>query len=124
VMCIDNEHTILDGMHGLLSKWGARPLIATNEESALKQLQELEGYGDALPSILIVDYHLDDDVTGVEVIRRLRERADNYIPAIVVTADHTDSVRQEVRESGDALLHKPIKPAALRAQMSRLLSHR
>jgi len=40
----------------------------------------------------------------------------------VVTADHSDPVRQEVRESGDALLHKPIKPAALRALMSRILS--
>jgi len=124
VLCIDNEHTILDGMHGLLSKWGARPLIASNGETALKQLQELKDNGDALPSLLIVDYHLDDAVTGVEVIRDLRERVDGHIPAIVITADHTDAVRQEVLESGDALLHKPIKPAALRAQMSRLLSRR
>lgn len=122
VLCVDNEHTVLDGMSGLLSKWGVRPFIATNLEAALEQLQELEDNDDRVPSILVVDYHLDNGVTGVQVIRALRERAKGHIPAIVVTADYTEPVRQEVRESGDALLRKPIKPAALRAQMSRLLS--
>ena len=73
-------------------------------------------------SMLVVDYHLDDGVTGIQVIRELREHADVHIPAIVVSADHSEPVRREVRESGDALLHKPIKPAALRALMSRILS--
>ncbi len=125
VLCIDNEHTILDGMSGLLSKWGARPLIATSEETALEQIQALEDNGDTgMPSILVVDYHLDNDVTGVRVIRELRDRIGGHIPAIVVTADYSEAVRQEVRESGDVLLHKPIKPAVLRALMSRMLSRR
>ena len=122
VLCIDNEYSILEGMHGLLSKWGANPLTANNSEIALEHLAGIKSNGGHYPSILVVDYHLDDDVTGVEVIRELRARADRRIPAIVVTADHSDPVRQEVRESGDALLHKPIKPAALRALMSRILS--
>ena len=91
-------------------------------ETAIEQLQELEDNDDGVPSILVVDYHLDNGVTGVQVIRALRERAKGHIPAIIVTADYSEPVRQEVRESGDALLRKPVKPAALRAQMSRLLS--
>ncbi|MGI9223612.1 MAG: NahK/ErcS family hybrid sensor histidine kinase/response regulator [Woeseiaceae bacterium] len=122
ILCVDNEHTILEGMHGLLSKWGAEALTANNSETALEQLKGMQSNGGHYPSILVVDYHLDDDVTGVEVIRELREFADKRIPAIVVTADHAEPVRREVRESGDALLHKPIKPAALRALMSRILS--
>jgi signal transduction histidine kinase len=124
ILCVDNEHTILEGMHGLLSKWGAEPLTANNSETALEHLQGMKSNGGHYPSILIVDYHLDDDVTGIEVIRELRAYADKHIPAIVVTADHSDPVRREVRESGDAILHKPIKPAALRALMSRILSRR
>ncbi len=80
------------------------------------------GKGERCPSILLVDYHLDDDVTGIEVIEELREFADAIIPAIIVTADHTQDVREEILESGHALLHKPIKPAALRALMTRILS--
>ena len=52
----------------------------------------------------------------------MREFAETKIPAIIVTADHTQDVREEIRNSGHALLHKPIKPAALRALMSRILS--
>ena len=36
IVCIDNEKDILDGMHGLLSKWGARPLTASNQQEALE----------------------------------------------------------------------------------------
>ncbi len=121
-LCIDNDHAVLDGMSGLLSKWGVRPFVATDMETALEHLRELEVNEDGVPSILVVDYHLNNGVTGVQVIRALRERSEGHIPAIVVTADYTEPVRQEVRELGDALLRKPIKPAALRAQMSRLLS--
>ena len=90
ILCVDNEHTILEGMHGLLSKWGAEPLTANNSETALEHLQGMKTNGGHYPSILIVDYHLDDDVTGIEVIRELRAYADKHIPAIVVTADHSD----------------------------------
>jgi CheY-like chemotaxis protein len=124
ILCIDNEHEILDGMHGLLSKWGARTLTANNSETALEHLRGLNGNGGQLPSMLVVDYHLDDDVTGIQVVRELREHVGKSIPAIIVTADHSDPVRNAVREAGYALLHKPLKPAALRALMSRMLSRR
>ncbi len=122
ILCIDNEHTILEGMHGLLSKWGAQPLVANNAETALEEILGLEANDGGPPAILIVDYHLDDEVTGIEVIRELRARWTTHVPAIIVTADHSESVREEIRASGEAILHKPIKPAALRALLSRMLS--
>jgi len=122
VLCIDNEHTILDGMQGLLSKWGARPIIAADLESARSQLKAVREEHDSLPSMFIVDYHLDDAVTGIDVLKGLRADAGIEIPAIIVTADHTEQVRDEVRAFGDSILHKPIKPAALRALMTRILS--
>jgi Na+/proline symporter/signal transduction histidine kinase len=122
ILCIDNEHTILEGMHGLLSKWGALSFVANNMETALEESRGLEANGGGLPAILIVDYHLDDDITGIEVIRELRALWGTRVPAIIVTADHSESVRDEIRESGEAILHKPIKPAALRALLSRMLT--
>ena len=122
ILCIDNEHTILEGMHGLLRRWGAAPLIANNGETALEEVLGLEADGGGPPAILIVDYHLDDDVTGIEVIAELRARWTTHVPAIIVTADHSEAVREEIRASGEAILHKPIKPAALRALLSRMLS--
>jgi DNA-binding response OmpR family regulator len=91
-------------------------------ETALEESRGLEANGGGLPAILIVDYHLDDDITGIEVIRELRALWGTRVPAIIVTADHSESVRDEIRESGEAILHKPIKPAALRALLSRMLT--
>ena len=124
VLCIDNEQDILDGMRELLENWGAQALIATNVNAAIEQLQATWNNHGEYPTVLLVDYHLDDSVTGVDVIRTLREHADMDIPAIVVTADYTGAVLKEVREMGDSILHKPIKPAALRALMTRVLGRR
>ena len=122
VLCIDNEESILEGMKGLLSKWGAKPLVATDLESALQQLYSIQNGHEVSPSMFIVDYHLEDTVTGIDVLKGLRAASSIEIPAIIVTADHTDAVRDEVRAAGDAILHKPIKPAALRALITRMLS--
>jgi Na+/proline symporter/signal transduction histidine kinase/CheY-like chemotaxis protein len=120
VLCVDNEREILDGMHGLLSKWGARPLIASTLAEALTQLDE----AGEIPSLLLIDYHLNDGVTGLEVIDALRDKAGIALPAAVLTANYTTEVADLVRNAGHALLHKPVKPAALRALINRLLTRR
>jgi CheY-like chemotaxis protein len=120
VMCVDNEQEILDGMHGLLSKWGAQPLIATTMANALTQLESAS----TIPSLLLIDYHLSDGITGLDVIDALRRKAGVDLPAAILTANHTTEVADLVREAGHALLHKPVKPAALRALINRLLTRR
>jgi Na+/proline symporter/signal transduction histidine kinase/ActR/RegA family two-component response regulator len=124
ILCIDNEREILDGMHGLLSKWGASPVIAETQEEALELMQRLRDDENQQPAILLVDYHLGDDVTGVEVIEALRRSAGTELPAAILTADYTSEVASIVRDAGHGLLHKPIKPAALRALINQMLSRR
>ena len=119
-MCVDNEQEILDGMHGQLSKWGAQPLIATTMADALTQLDSAS----SMPSLLLIDYHLNDGVTGLDVIDALRRKAGVNLPAAILTANYTTEVADLVREAGHALLHKPVKPAALRALINRLLTRR
>ena len=78
----------------------------------------------AWPALLLVDYHLDNKVTGLEIIEALRSAAGQAIPAAIVTADHSDEVAELIREAGHTLLRKPVKPAALRALVNRVLSRR
>ncbi len=124
VLCIDNEPAILEGMHGLLSKWGARPVTAASAEAALEAVAECRREHGQGPDILIVDYHLDDGAIGTDAIEAVREATGRDLPAIVVTADHSDEVASAIRERGFALLHKPLKPAALRALMTSVVSRR
>ena len=124
VLCIDNETDILDGMRGLLQRWGAQPVTACSREEALDRQRRLKSESGLNPAILLVDYHLDDDVTGVDIVDALREQSGIDLPAIVLTADHSEAVNETVRDAGHAILYKPVKPAALRALMTRLLSRR
>jgi signal transduction histidine kinase len=124
IICIDNEEDILDGMRGLLERWGARPLTASNQGEALDELERLRHETERVPALLLVDYHLDDKVTGLDVIRALRTAAGIDLPAAILTADHSVEVSKLVRDAGIALLHKPVKPAALRALINRILSRR
>ncbi len=124
ILCIDNDADVLDGMQGLLTKWGAQVCSAANEAEAIAELIRLRTSRLGLPALLLVDYHLDDGVTGLEVIEALRDESGRDIPALILTADHSADVADRVRESGHALLRKPVKPAALRALINRLLARR
>jgi DNA-binding response OmpR family regulator len=108
----------------LLLRWGAAPATATNREEALAEMARLHAERGDWPALLLVDYHLDHDVTGLEIIEALRSESGSLIPAAIVTADHSDDVAAKVREAGHTLLHKPVKPAALRALVNRALSRR
>ena len=124
ILCIDIEREILDGMQGLLARWGAAPVVATGREGAIAAMQRVHEELGQWPALLLVDYHLDDDDTGLEVIAALRERAGVDLPAAILTADHTDDVAAQVDSAGHTLLNKPVKPAALRALINRILSRR
>ena len=124
VLCIDNEPDILEAMDSLLTKWGAAPVTATNIEAALEIVARLKRDSGRIPALLLVDFHLDDGAIGTDAIKAVRNATNQVIPAIVVTADHTDAVADAIREAGFGLLHKPLKPAALRALMTSVLSRR
>ena len=116
VLCIDNEPAVLDGLSALLSSWGCEVQASADEAGALAITEQW------VPELLLVDYHLDAGVNGVALAERLRQHWQRAVPGIVLTADHTPAARQAAQENGLSLLPKPVKPAALRALMTRLLS--
>src|SRR6185312_3846023 len=112
VLCIDNEPSVLDGMETLLRGWGCAVLKASDLAGALEALEAAS----LAPNGLLVDYHLDRG-TGIEAITALRARC-GEVPAIVITADRSLAVREQARALGVQVLHKPVKPAALRALLA------
>ncbi|MCW8883785.1 MAG: PAS-domain containing protein [Motiliproteus sp.] len=120
VLCIDNEPNILEGMSALLKGWGCEVKSALSESESL----EICNDGEFTPDIILADYHLSETQTGVMALATLSECWEKPIPAIVITADRTDEVQEEVSESGAQILHKPMKPAALRAMMTTVLARR
>jgi signal transduction histidine kinase len=111
-LCIDNEPAVLDGMETLLQGWGCDVIKAPDLDTALAAIEESR----ITPNGLLVDYHLDRG-NGVDAIVALRARCGD-VPAILITADRSPSVRERARAQGIQVLHKPIKPAALRALLT------
>jgi signal transduction histidine kinase/ActR/RegA family two-component response regulator len=119
VLCIDNDLTILDGMETLLAGWGCRVFKAPDLETAIAVVAEAK----IAPDGLLVDYHLDEG-NGIAAIRELRRRFGADLTAILITADRSPHVREDARANAIQLLHKPIKPAALRALLTQWRMHR
>ncbi|WP_029005432.1 PAS domain-containing hybrid sensor histidine kinase/response regulator [Azorhizobium doebereinerae] len=112
VLAIDNEPAILDGMEMLLSGWGCRVIKAADVPSALEAVLAAK----VQPDFVLVDYHLDVG-NGIEAVMALRWKL-GKLPAALITADRTRKVREAARAAEMAVLHKPLKPAALRALLA------
>ncbi|MBB3230267.1 hybrid sensor histidine kinase/response regulator [Halomonas stenophila] len=117
ILCIDNESLILEGMKAMLSGWGCEVFTATSIGGAKSVLRHLDDDPDAI----LADYHLDNEVTGLMAMEALSERLYGAVPGIVITADRTEEVAEEIRRAGYQLLLKPVRPAALRALLTRTL---
>jgi Na+/proline symporter/signal transduction histidine kinase/ActR/RegA family two-component response regulator len=113
VLCIDNDPRILDGMRLMLEGWGCRVQTATG----WAQFDQLRAARDR-PDLILADYHLDSG-TGLEVVARIRALWGEDVPAMLVTADRSGEVRAEADRMEMTVLNKPVKPATLRAAMSR-----
>ena len=117
IVCIDNETLILEGMTAMLSGWGCEVFTATSIGGAKSILRNMDGDPDAI----LADYHLDNEITGLMALEALSERFAGAVPGIVITADRTEAVAEEIKRAGYQLLLKPVKPAALRALLTRTL---
>ena len=117
VLCVDNEDSILIGMNSLLSRWGCQVWTARN----LRECQALLERG-VRPQLALVDYHLDAGETGTELMAWLRTRLGEPIPGVLISADGRQELIAQVHAAGLDYLPKPVKPAALRALLSRHLS--
>ena len=116
LLVLDNELSILHSMAALLGQWGCEVLTATDLEAALAVL------GGSPPEVILADYHLDQGVTGWDVVTALRQHFAQAIPAVMVTADRSDQCRRQLQGFGVPVLNKPVKAGKLRSVLSHLLS--
>ena len=117
VVVIDDDPLVLDSTGGLLRSWGCHALTAGSARVALAGLAECN----QSPDLIISDYQLSDGQTGIEAIEELRKSLNLPIPAFLISGDTAPERVREARTSGYHLLHKPVRPRALRAMLSKFL---
>ncbi|MEB6587625.1 PAS domain-containing protein [Pseudomonas asiatica] len=120
VWILDNDAAICAGMRTLLEGWGCRVVTALSEEDLARQVDNYHVKAD----LLIADYHLDNDCNGVDAVARINARRALPIPVLMITANYSNELKQQIRELGHTLMHKPVRPMKLKTAMSHLLAGR
>jgi len=115
VLCIDNDRAILTGMEAVIGRWGCE-VICCRSEAEVQVAVDSGG----TPDVILVDYHLDDGLTGIALSRDLLARWQVTLPCIVISADRSEEVKAEAHGHGFMFIQKPLKAAALRAGLDRI----
>ncbi len=114
VLVVDNDPAMLGSLAGLLEGWGFETATAPEPDQAMSLATTFSF------ALLVLDYHLDQGETGLELLRRLRAIG-CQAPVILISADHTADLKNAAAQAGCELLHKPLRPLALRSLINRLV---
>jgi len=118
IIVADDEKSIRNAMRVLLEQWGCTVVTARSSAEAITMLIDLN----LSPDVLVCDYQLGANETGVEVIEKLRSEFNRDISAILITGDTAPELVQAT-ESGDLMiLHKPLQADVLYNALVQLLS--
>ncbi len=113
VVCLDDDPAVVAGMQALLSAWAVDLNAASSLSAALAV--------PTAPDLVLIDHHLGADGDGFTALAALGQHWGHCPPAILITADRSQSVRDDAARLGVGVLYKPVRPAQLRALMTRSL---
>jgi signal transduction histidine kinase/CheY-like chemotaxis protein len=117
IIIIDDDTAIQSAMVSLLTTWGHRALAGSSGQSLIRALADCP----QRPDLIISDYRLADQETGLEAIRLLRGECNADIPAMLITGETRPEELQAAHFSGFLVLHKPVPNGQLRASIGNLL---
>ncbi|NDU85488.1 MAG: response regulator [Ferrovum sp.] len=118
VLLVEDNERVSSAMVNLLRDWGCICDAAEYIEEAVCLAQS------HAPNLIICDYRLRDQRTGLQAIATLRELLGNTLPALLITGDTAPERLREEQSSGIPLLHKPVAPNLLYQKMVAVLEDR
>lgn len=119
IWILDNDLSICEGMAFLLNSWGCSTRTAQDQQG----LDLLISESQALPDVLVVDYHLNAGISGVQLVQQLQQRLCVLLPVLVITANYSHQLKAEIKQQGYLLLYKPVQPLRLRQSLVHLLKN-
>ena len=114
VLIIEDDPYVLHGMEVFLESCGCQLLCANDLQSAIALLDERG----SLPDIIVADYHLGGDSTGIDAIQACREKIGAQLPALLVTGDTSSDSARDAALHHLPVLHKPVNTDELLAMIN------
>jgi signal transduction histidine kinase/CheY-like chemotaxis protein len=116
LLVVDDDALVLSSTSSILASWGCTVSTA----ASLTQVRQLLREGSTW-DLVITDYQLDNEGSGIDVIALIRQHHDKQIPCILISGDIGPAVLKLASVGGHHLLHKPVRPAKLRSLVVYLL---
>lgn len=117
VVIIDDDKDTRYAIEALCTQWGCHIVGASTVQEATDQLQ----HHLRSPDFIITDYCLPNRETGFDAVARVRQMAQEDIPAIIVTGEMSVRLPAAANGRGVALLYKPINAEQLWTAADQLL---
>lgn len=108
VLLVDNDEQLRRAMAALLEGWGITVLDAHAPDDAIALIDEM----DFVPDAMLIDYQLDNDQDGLDLVTILRRRF-GWRPTRIISADRSPALRERCARAGLHVMAKPLDTAAL-----------
>ncbi|MGB0695011.1 MAG: PAS domain-containing hybrid sensor histidine kinase/response regulator [Rhodospirillaceae bacterium] len=122
VMIVDDDPAVRDGLTLMLEEWDC-DVLAFDSLAAVDDALDESIVALGAPDVIITDYRIGDQVTGVEAVDLIRSRYGQPIPAMVLTGDTAPQRLKDVEASGLPVIHKPARAEVLRSTISELVAN-
>ncbi|MEW6157390.1 MAG: response regulator [Verrucomicrobiota bacterium] len=116
VFVVDDQPLIGKYLETLLEEQGLRTRVFQSASDALKAFSLAE----EKPELLITDYHMGDDLNGLELIEAFK-RTSPAIKSFLYSGTATEEFIQSFGVQPDVFREKPASPEALREVIQKLV---
>lgn len=105
ILIVEDDADLLKLLGTLLHHQGYEVAMALDSAAALSWIQ----HSGLKPDLILADYHLGTDMSGLMLIDTLREQWRSEVPAIVLTGDVSGQTAFEIASARCTQLNKPAK---------------
>lgn len=116
VLIVEDDESVANAMRRMLARWGADVQLASTHESAVAKATT----DDEAPDLIISDYRLPGNRTGVDTLAEIDHRLNRSVPGIIITGQVMPADLKSAEEAGYPVLSKPVDPSAMRALVRQL----
>ena len=112
-LVVDDDFTVCDSVSKMLVQLGLRADWTMSGKEAVLHAKHAVELADEFKAY-IIDWMMPD-ISGIEVVRRIRNEVGDNVPIIILTAYDVSDIEEEARQAGvTAVCNKPIFLSTLR----------
>ena len=117
IALIDDDLSVLTSLKLLLELEGHQVIASTNINDLMILIQSYE----SIPSLIVADYRLEESENGINAVTKIRNYANQHIPALVITGGVSSALEKLAHLNGCHLMPKSVSPDSFLELVSALI---